>query len=178
MTRPASIAHPWARTRMLAGPNGPHAQSRPRLRWQAIGFRSYAVRPICPIAVRTDGNTSCRQALSRRPCADKNEPIHAGRLPARGGQAPRSVAPHVNRSPIRACFNRTAATIRCPCRTAGCALRSGRGPNTLCVRTWQVAEFPTLDAIRCPDLRSTSSADQPCLRGWRRSRKGSACATR
>lgn len=37
---------------------------------------------------------------------------------------------------------------------------------------------PDLDAIRCPDLRSTSSADQPDLRGWRRCRKGSACATR
>ncbi len=46
-----------------------------------------------------------------------------------------------------------------------CALRSGRGPITLCERTWQVAGFPTLDAIRCPDLRSTSSADQPDLRG-------------
>src|SRR5215472_3009172 len=46
-----------------------------------------------------------------------------------------------------------------------CALRSGRGPITLCERTWQVAGLPTLDAIRCPDLRSTSSADQPDLRG-------------
>jgi hypothetical protein len=43
---------------------------------------------------------------------------------------------------------------------------------------WQVAGFPALDAIGCPDLRSTSSADQPGLRGWRRSPKGSACATR
>src|SRR6266566_4288989 len=59
-----------------------------------------------------------------------------------------------------------------------CALRSGRGPITLCERTWQVAGFPALDAIRCPDLRSTSSADQLDLRGWRRSRTGSACATR
>jgi len=59
-----------------------------------------------------------------------------------------------------------------------CALGSGRGPITLCERTWQVAGFPTLDAIRCPDLRSTSSADQPDLRGWRRSGQGSACATR
>ena len=52
------------------------------------------------------------------------------------------------------------------------------GPITLCERTWRVAGFPALDAIRCPDLRSTSSADQPDLRGWRRSRTGSACATR
>jgi hypothetical protein len=28
-----------------------------------------------------------------------------------------------------------------------CALRSGRGPITSCERTWQVAGFPTLDAI-------------------------------
>ena len=62
-------------------------------------------------------------------------------------------------------------------QNGGSALRSGRGPITLCERTWRVAGFPTLDAIRCPDLRSTSSADQPDLRGWRRSRKGSACAT-
>src|SRR6266852_613169 len=62
----------------------PHAQSRPRLRGQAIGFRSSVVRVRYSITVHTDGNTSCRpgcHGLLRW----KDKPTNAGWLLARGG---------------------------------------------------------------------------------------------
>jgi len=108
---------------------------------------------------RTSWTRTSRLAASKRARRHRSWPARQHR------RRPPAAEPEYTQITQISVPRQTAPTDLDRRHNGGNALRSGRGPITRCEWRWQVAGFPTLDAIRCPDLRSASSADQPDLRG-------------